>query len=61
MKPVCNHPEHQAPWLSDEGWIVTGDEAWTAEEWERHAWRVRYDASEARKRRDAARHRRNAA
>ena len=57
MKPCCAHPEHQKPYVNEDGWIITGIaekpetwEAWEADEWEAHCshFRLRADYDKAR-------------
>lgn len=49
---LANFPD--APddaWLSDEGWLCVGDEAWTAEEWRTQTmWRPNEKAEHNRRR-----------
>ena len=51
--------EHPAPYDNDEGWVITGDEAWLPEEYRQHLVRVSYNKGEY-KRKLAARKRRAA-
>ena len=52
LDPCCNCPDHQRPFVNEDGWIITGLpeasdtwEAWTNMEWKRHC--ARYAPSKA--------------
>ena len=61
LDACCSHPEHQRPYVNEDGYILTGDpynsatwEAWDGDEWAAHcahytSERRRYNATRQRR------------